>query len=188
MTYTSAPLRGAVKHPPNNSLKLGKKVNSKPSEMGRSPLTRLANRPIILRSSAYFESYSFYIFRVFFLLRFVLGGVFLRRPFFMLQNSFFTPFRVGLYSLKTSKKPYKTYSNPFTLFTASVVGCNRVKNRQKIFQTGQKLSGLSFRMPIVIWKSDLPVQKFLRFFQIKFSKSQKSCEFEVYTQSKNKKE
>ena len=37
-----------------------------PSEMGRSPLTRLANRPIILRSSAYFEFYSFYIFQAFF--------------------------------------------------------------------------------------------------------------------------
>ena len=32
-----------------------KKVNSKPSETGRSPLNRLANRSIILRSSAYFE-------------------------------------------------------------------------------------------------------------------------------------
>ena len=32
-----------------------KKVNSKPSETGRSPLNRLANRPVILRSSAYFE-------------------------------------------------------------------------------------------------------------------------------------
>ena len=31
-----------------------KKVNSKPSETGRSPLNRLANRPIILRSSAKF--------------------------------------------------------------------------------------------------------------------------------------
>ena len=32
-----------------------KKVNSKPSETGRSPLNRFANRPVILRSSAYFE-------------------------------------------------------------------------------------------------------------------------------------
>ena len=32
-----------------------KKVNSKPSETRRSPLNRLANRPIILRSSANFE-------------------------------------------------------------------------------------------------------------------------------------
>ena len=31
-----------------------KKVNSKPSETGRSPLNRLAKRPVILRSSAKF--------------------------------------------------------------------------------------------------------------------------------------
>ena len=42
-----------------------KKVNSKPSETGRSPLNRLANRPLIFRAAAYFELYSFYIFRVF---------------------------------------------------------------------------------------------------------------------------
>lgn len=54
LDYTSAPLRGAVKHPPNNSLNSDKKVNSKPSETGRSPLNRLANRPVVLRSSAKF--------------------------------------------------------------------------------------------------------------------------------------
>ena len=43
-----------------------KKVNSKPSETGRSPLNRLANRPVVLRSSAYFEFCAFYLFRVFF--------------------------------------------------------------------------------------------------------------------------
>ena len=32
-----------------------KKVNSKPSETGRSPLNRLANRPVILRTAAYFD-------------------------------------------------------------------------------------------------------------------------------------
>lgn len=32
-----------------------KKVNSKPSETGRSPLNRLANRPVVLRTAAYFE-------------------------------------------------------------------------------------------------------------------------------------
>ena len=76
-----------------NSLNSDKKVNSKPSETGRSPLNRLANRPVILRTAAYFEFYSFSIFRVF-SLRYVSGGVFTRRPFFMLQNSFFSPFRV----------------------------------------------------------------------------------------------
>ena len=37
-----------------NSLNSDKKVNSKPSETGRSPLNRLANRPVVLRSSAKF--------------------------------------------------------------------------------------------------------------------------------------
>ena len=55
MTYTSATLRVAVKHPPNKLTKLGKKDNSKPSETGRSPLNRLANRPVILRLSTHFE-------------------------------------------------------------------------------------------------------------------------------------
>ena len=92
-----------------------KKVNSKPSEMGRSPLNRLANRPIILRSSAYFEFHSFYIFRVF-SLRFVSGGVFLRRPFLLPQKPFFSPAWVWLYSPKTSKihsKPTSTHSRFF---------------------------------------------------------------------------
>ena len=62
LDYTSATLRVAVKHPPNNSLNSDKKVNSKPSETGRSPLNRLANRPVILRTAAYFE-----LLRLFFL-------------------------------------------------------------------------------------------------------------------------
>ena len=66
LDYTSATLRVAVKHPPNNSLNSDKKVNSKPSETGRSPLNRLANRPVILRTAAYFE----------FLCLFVLPSVF----------------------------------------------------------------------------------------------------------------
>ena len=49
LDYTSAPLRGAVKHPPNNSLKFGKSSTLKLSETGRSPLNRLANRPVIFR-------------------------------------------------------------------------------------------------------------------------------------------
>ncbi len=49
LDYTSAPLRGAVKHPPNNSLKLGKSSTLKLSETGRSPLNRLVNRPVIFR-------------------------------------------------------------------------------------------------------------------------------------------
>ena len=96
-----------------------KKVNSKPSETGRSPLNRLANCPIILRTAAYFEFHSFYIFRVL-PLRFVSGGVSLRRPFLLPQKPFFSPFRVGLYSPKTSKihaKPNSTHSR-FFVFAA----------------------------------------------------------------------
>ena len=38
-----------------NSQNSYKKDNSQPSETGRSPLNRLANRPVILRTTAYFE-------------------------------------------------------------------------------------------------------------------------------------
>ena len=116
LTYTSAPLRGAVKHPPNNSLNSDKKVNSKPSETGRSPLNRLANRPVILRSSAYFEFFSPFLSSECFFVAFCFGRCFPAPSFLLLQKPFFSPFRVGLYSLKTSKKPRKTYFNPFTLF------------------------------------------------------------------------
>ena len=92
-----------------------KKVNSKPSETGRSPLNRLANRPIILRSSAYFEFYSFYIFRVF-SVAFCFGRRFHAPSFLLPQKPFFSPFRVWLYPLKTSKihaKPTSTHSRFF---------------------------------------------------------------------------
>ena len=75
LDYTSATLRVAVKHPPNNSLKLGKKTNSKPSETGRSPLNRLANRPVDLRTAAYFE------FLCLFFLPSVFGCVLFRAAF-----------------------------------------------------------------------------------------------------------
>lgn len=133
--------------------------------MGRSPLTRLANRPIILRSSAYFEFYSFYIFRVFF------RSVLFRTAFscavlFCCLKSILQSFFAFTKTIVNGSFPLKLHFEPFALFTASVVGCNRVKTRQEIFQTGKKVSGLSFTMPIVIWESDLPVQKILRFFQI----------------------
>ena len=92
-----------------------KKVNSKPSETGRSPLNRLANRPVILRTAAYFEFYSFYIFRVF-SVAFCFGRRFPAPSFLLPQKPFFTPFRVWLYSLKTSKihaKPISTHSRFF---------------------------------------------------------------------------
>ena len=93
-----------------------KKVNSKPSETGRSPLNRLANRPIILRSSAKFWVFVPFISSECFRLCFVSGGVSLRRPFLLPQKPFFSPFRVWLYFLKTSKthaKPTSTHSRFF---------------------------------------------------------------------------
>lgn len=61
-----------------------------------------------------------------------------------------------------------------------------MKTRQEIFQSGKKPSGLSFRIPIVIWKSDLPVQKILRFFQIK-SQSRKKLASLKFTLNKKQK-
>ena len=52
-----------------------KKVNSKPSETGRSPLNRLANRPVVLRAAAYFE------FLCLFFLPSVFGCVLFRAAF-----------------------------------------------------------------------------------------------------------
>ena len=146
--------RFAARSSPRQTTRLNsdKKVNSKPSEMGRSPLTRLANRPIILRSSAYFESYSFYMFRVFFA-PFCFGRRFLRRPFLLPKIHFAAIPQSFFFFTKTivnGNFPLKLHFEPFTLFMASVVGCNRVKKRHEIFQTGQKLSGLSFRIPIAI--------------------------------------
>ena len=70
-----------------------KKVNSKPSEMGRSPLTPLANRPLILRSSAYLESYSFSYSECFFA-PFCFGRRFFTPSFFITAKPFFSPFRL----------------------------------------------------------------------------------------------
>ena len=115
LDYTSATLRVAVKHPPNNSLNSDKKVNSKPSETGRSPLNRLANRPVILRTSAYFEFYSFYIFRVF-SVAFCFGWCFPAPSFFTATKTIFQPFSSMTLLPENVKKPRKTYFNPFTLF------------------------------------------------------------------------
>lgn len=152
MTNTSATLRVAVKHPPNNSLNSDKKVNSTPSEMGRSPLNRFANRPIILRSSAYLEFYSFYIFRVFF--RSVLfRAAFFCAVLFCCPKSILQPFRSHFsFFTKTivnGNFPLKLHFEPFTLFLWSVVRLNCAKRLQKL----------------------------LYFFQEIISKSQKSCEF-----------
>ena len=71
-----------------NSLNSDKKVNSKPSETGRSPLNRLANRPVILRSSAYFEFFSFSFFRVF-SVAFCFGRCFPAPSFFTTAKTIF---------------------------------------------------------------------------------------------------
>ena len=151
MTYTSATLRVAVKHPPNNSLNSDKKVNSKPSETGRSPLNRLANRPIILRSSVYLEFYSFYIFRVFF--RSVLFRAAFFVPSFLLPKIHFAAIPQSFFfftkTIVNGNFPLKLHFEPFTLFLWSVVRLNCAKRLQKL----------------------------LYFFQGIISKSQKSCEF-----------
>ena len=115
LDYTSAPLRGAVKHPPNNSLNSDKKVNSKPSETGRSPLNRLANRPIILRSSAHFEFYTFSFFRVF-SVAFCFGRCFPAPSFFTAAKTIFHPYSSMTLLPENIKNPRKNYFNPFTLF------------------------------------------------------------------------
>lgn len=125
-----------------------KKVNSKPSEMGRSPLNRLANRPIILRSSAYLEFYSFYIFRVFF--RSVLfRAAFFCAVLFCCLKSILQPFFFFTKTIVNGNFPLKLHFEPFTLFLWSVVRLNYAKRLQKL----------------------------LYFFQGIISKSQKSCEF-----------
>ena len=134
-----------------NSLKLGKKTNSKPSETGRSPLNRLANRPIILRASAYLEFYSFYIFRVFF--RSVLFRAAFFAPSFLLPKIHFAAIPQSFFfftkTIVNGNFPLKLHFEPFTLFLWSVVRLN-CANR---------------------------LQKLLYFFQGIISKSQKSCEF-----------
>ena len=112
LDYTSAPLRGAVKHPPNNSLNSDKKVNSKPSETGRSPLNRLANRPVILRTAAYFEFYSFYIFRVF-SIALCLGRRFPAPSFFTAAKTIFQSFSSMTLLPENVKNPRKTVIQSF---------------------------------------------------------------------------
>lgn len=92
-----------------------KKVNSKPSETGRSPLNRLAIRPVILRTAAYFEFYSFSIFRVF-SLRFVSGGVSHAPSFFIAAKLLFYPFSSMTLLLENVKKPIQNLFQPIHAF------------------------------------------------------------------------
>ena len=131
MTYTSAEQSSAVKHPPKQThFNSDKKVNSKPSEMGRSPLNRLANRPIILRSSAYFEFHFFYIFRVF-SLRFVSGGVFHALSFFYAPKLLFHSFSSMTLLPENVKKTIQNLFQPIHAFfvrCCKVELCKRLKN------------------------------------------------------------
>ena len=96
-------------------LNLDKKVNSNPSETERSPLNRLANRPVILRSSAYFEFCAFSFFRVF-SVAFCFGRCFPAQSFFTTAKTIFQSFSSMTLLPKNVKNPRKTYFNPFTLF------------------------------------------------------------------------
>ncbi len=86
-----------------------KKVNSKPSGSGRSPLNRFANRPV-KPQSAFFEFCSFLVAE-FFSLRIVSGGVFLTsfflfshitNCFFVTRASIFSFFISGILSIQIS--------------------------------------------------------------------------------------
>ena len=85
LTYTSAEQSSAVKHPPKQThFNSDKKVNSKPSGSGRSPLNRFANRPV-KPQSAFFEFCSFLVSE-FFSLRYCFG----RRVFYVVLFCFLT--------------------------------------------------------------------------------------------------
>ena len=97
LDYTSATLRVAVKHPPNNSLKLGKKTKLKAERIGAFAAKPLGESP---RSSSHGGIFEFqHLFYTYVLsLRIVSGGVFLAPSFFcyskpifqLLYSSFFT--------------------------------------------------------------------------------------------------
>ena len=95
LDYTSATLCVAVKHPPTNSLKLGKKTK--------------------LKAERNFEFYSFYISRVF-SIAFCFGRRFPAPSFFTAAKTIFQSFSSMTLLLENVKNPRKTYFNPFTLF------------------------------------------------------------------------
>ena len=118
LDYTSATLRVAVKHPPNNLPNSDKKVNSKPSETGRSPLNRLANRPVVLRAAAYFECYSFYIFRVF-SFAFCFGRCFPAPSFFTTAKTIFQSFSSMTLLPENVKKTTQNLFQPIHAFSSA---------------------------------------------------------------------
>ena len=92
-----------------------KKVNSKPSEMGRSPLNRLANRPVVLRAVAYFE-FLFLLYLPSIFAPFCFGRRFPAPSFFTAAKTIFQSFSSMTLLPENVKNPRKTYFNPFTLF------------------------------------------------------------------------
>ena len=92
-----------------------KKVNSKPSETGRSPLNRLANRPIILRTAAYFE-FLFLLNLPSIFAPFCFGRCFSAPSFFTTAKTIFQSFSSMTLLPENVKNPRKTYFNPFMLF------------------------------------------------------------------------
>ena len=95
-----------------------KKVNSKPSETGRSPLNRLANRPVVLRAAAYFECYSFYIFRVF-SFAFCFGRCFPAPSFFTTAKTIFQSFSSMTLLPENVKKTTQNLFQPIHAFSLS---------------------------------------------------------------------
>ena len=92
-----------------------KKVNSKPSETGRSLLNRLANRPVILRTAAYFE-FLFLLYLPSIFAPFCFGRRFIAPSFFTAAKTIFHPYSSMTLLPENVKNPRKTYFNPFTLF------------------------------------------------------------------------
>ena len=86
-----------------------KKVNSKPSETWRSPLNRLANRHVILRTAAYFE------FLCLFFLPSVFGCVFFRAAF-SLRSPFLIPLKPFFFLFEYDFTPWKRQKSTQNLF------------------------------------------------------------------------
>lgn len=83
--------------------------------MGRSPLNRLANRPIILRTAAYFE-FLFLLYLPSIFAPFCFGRRFPAPSFFTAAKTIFQSFSSMTLLPENVKNPRKTYFNPFTLF------------------------------------------------------------------------
>ena len=115
--YKRTALRRGQAPAKQTHLSSDKKSTLEPSETGRLPLNRLANRPVVLLSSA-----KFCVLRLLYLPSVFVCVLFravfsLRRPFLLAQKPFFSPSSMTL-PLKTSKihaKPISTHSRFFVL-------------------------------------------------------------------------